>query len=88
MYRQPFGYPELKRILVNRIGLPEEAVSDDLATSFESLGLDSLGRVEMLLAVQQDYDLVVSDSDALEFVTMSDAITYVNGRLDEMEEVA
>jgi len=83
MTTEPFGYPELREILVERVGLPEDLVSEDASISFDALGLDSLARVEVLLAVQQRYDLDVPDADAVHFSTLGDAIAYVNARLGE-----
>ncbi len=82
-----FGPAELEEILVDRVGLRPEQVPEDLGCTFEELGLDSLALVEVLLAVQQRYDFVVPDEDAARFVTLGDAIAYVNERL-EAEAVA
>ena len=72
-----FGLPELKRILVDRVGLPETAVPDDPAATFVDLGLDSLARVEVALSMQQDYGIPVPDDAAQVFLTLQDPIDYV-----------
>ena len=72
-----FGLPELKRILVDRVGLPETAIPDDTATTFGELGLDSLARVEVVLAIKQDHDIPVPDDAAQQFLTLQDPIDYV-----------
>ena len=46
-----FTFADVKNILVNRIGLPEDAVKDDPNQTFEDLGLDSLAFVEIQLAM-------------------------------------
>jgi acyl carrier protein len=73
----PFGFPELKRILVDRVGLPETAIPEDTATTFGELGLDSLARVEVVLAIQQDHDIPVPDDAAQLFTTLQDPIDYI-----------
>ncbi len=83
MSHPPFGSAELKEILVGRVGLAEQQVPEDLATPFADLGLDSLALVEVLLAIQQRYDLVVPDEDAEHFGTLGETIAYVNTRLAE-----
>jgi acyl carrier protein len=77
MSEATFGLPELKRILVDRVGLPETAVPDDAATTFGELGLDSLARVEVVLAIQQDHGIPVPDHAAQLFLTLQDPIDYI-----------
>jgi acyl carrier protein len=80
-----FTFADVKNILVNRIGLPEDAVTDDPNLSFEDLGLDSLAFVEIQLAIQQDYGFTIPDEDAEKITTVGDAIEYSNRRLQEQE---
>jgi acyl carrier protein len=80
-----FTFADVKEILVNRIGLPEDAVTDDPNLSFEDLGLDSLAFVEIQLAIQQDYGFTIPDEDAEKITTIGDAIEYSNRRLQEQE---
>jgi acyl carrier protein len=75
-----FGLDELKEILVGRVGLPEGAVPDDTGTAFTDLGLDSLARVELVLAIQQDLGIPVTDEAAQGFLTLQDPIDYVNAQ--------
>jgi acyl carrier protein len=82
MARQ-FGFAELKTILVERVGLPEEEVIDDPSTTFDQLGLDSLAFVEIQLAVQQEYGFTIPDQDAHHIKSFKDAIDYTNRRLQE-----
>lgn len=76
-----FGLDELKEILVERVGVPEGAIPQDTATPFTDLGLDSLARVEIVLAIQQDLEIPVSDEAAQGFVTLQDPIDFVNEQL-------
>jgi acyl carrier protein len=80
-----FTFADVKNILVNRIGLPEDAVTDDPDLSFEDLGLDSLAFVEIQLAIQQDYGFTIPDEDAEKITTVGEAIEYSNRRLQEQE---
>jgi acyl carrier protein len=81
--QEQFSMTEMKDILVNRVGLPEDAVGDDPSRSFDDLGLDSLAFVEIQLAVQQQYGFAIPDEDAATIHTMQDAIDYTNRRLQE-----
>ena len=77
------GLEDLKRILVDRVGLPEEDIPDDLSTTFEEMGLDSLAFMEIALAVEQEYGLQVDEEDADRIQTFGEALDYVNSRLAE-----
>ena len=81
--QQQFSFEDLKDILVNRVGLSEDAVKDDPNATFEDMGLDSLAFVEIQLAVQQQYGFTIPDEDAQEIQTVQDAIDYTNRRLAE-----
>jgi acyl carrier protein len=78
-------FEDVKNILVHRVGLPEDAVVEDLDLTFDELGLDSLAFVEIQLAMQQDYGFAIPDEDAEQITTIGQAIDYVNRRLQEQE---
>jgi len=80
---QEFTFEDLRNILVNRVGLPEDAVVDDPSASFEDMGLDSLAFVEIQLAIQQDFGFTIPDEDAQQITTVGEAIDYSNRRLQE-----
>jgi acyl carrier protein len=80
---QAFTFADLKRILVDRVGLPEEGVLDDPDAKFEDMGLDSLAFVEVQLAMQQEYGFEIPDEDASEIQTVGEAIEYVNRKISE-----
>jgi acyl carrier protein len=87
MSTAPFTHADLKRILVERIGLSEADVPDDGDVLFADLGLDSLAVVEIQLAVQQLYGFTIPDEDAGTIRSSAEAIDYVNGRLAAPEAV-
>lgn len=83
MAAQTFTFDDIKRILVERVGLNEDDVVDDPDATFESMGLDSLAFVEIQLAMQQEYGFTIPDEDAETITTVGQAIDYVNRRLTE-----
>jgi acyl carrier protein len=85
MATQTFTFEDVKRILVERVGMDEADVSDDPNATFESMGLDSLAFVEIQLAMQQEYGFTIADEDAERIQTVGEAIDYVNERLAEQE---
>jgi acyl carrier protein len=80
-----FSFEDLKRILVDRVGLPEADVVDDRDATFEDMGLDSLAFVEIQLAMQQEYGFTIPDEDAEEILSVGQAMDYVNRRIAEQE---
>jgi len=80
-----FTFADLKDILVNRIGLPDESVVDDREATFDDMGLDSLAFIEIQLAMQQEYGFSIPDEDAEDIHNVGQAIDYVNQRLSGQE---
>ena len=80
---QTFTFDDVKRILVERVGVAEENISDDPDATFEDMGLDSLAFVEIQLAIQQEYGFTIPDEDADKLQTVGQGIDYVNERLAE-----
>ena len=80
-----FTFEDVKRILVERVGVAEENVSDDPDATFEDMGLDSLAFVEIQLAIQQEYGFTIPDEDADKLQTVGQGIEYVNQRLAEQD---
>jgi acyl carrier protein len=78
-----FTFEDVKRILVERVGVPEEKVLNDPDATFEDMGLDSLAFVEIQLAIQQEYGFSIPDEDAEKLTTVGQGIEYVNQRLAE-----
>jgi acyl carrier protein len=80
---EQFTFDDLKRILVDRVGLAEENVVDDPNATFDEMGLDSLAFVEVQLAMQQEYGFTIPDEDAADITTVGQAIEYVNRKIAE-----
>ena len=85
MEEQRFTFKDLKHILVDRVGIPEAQVSDDLNKTFEDMGLDSLAIVDMQLAIQQKYGIQIGDGEAVHIKTAGAAIEFTNRRINEKE---
>jgi acyl carrier protein len=80
-----FTFDDLKRLLVDRIGMSEEEVGDDPSLAFDDMDLDSLAFEEIQLALENAYGFSISYEDAQTIRTLGDAIDYTNRRLDERE---
>jgi acyl carrier protein len=78
-----FGFEDLKRILVERVGIPEDEIGHDMTATFDDIGLDSLAFVEIQLAVQQEYGFSIDDDEAQHISSFQDAIDFTNRKLQE-----
>jgi acyl carrier protein len=78
-----FTFDDLKRLLVERIGMSEDEVGNDPSVKFDDLDLDSLAFEEIQLALENAYGFSISYEDAQTIVTLGDAIAYTNRRLGE-----
>lgn len=66
----------IKSIVVETLGVSADEVTED-ASFIEDLGADSLDIVELIMALEEEYDIEISDEDAEKITTVGDAVTYV-----------
>ncbi len=67
---------KVKSIIVEQLGVDEEEVTPD-ASFVDDLGADSLDTVELVMALEEHFDLQIPDEDAEKIVTVGDAIQYI-----------
>jgi acyl carrier protein len=72
----------LKKIVVEQLGVDEEQVTPE-ASITDDLGADSLDRVELVMAIEQEFNIEISDEDAEKIETIQDAVNYVQKRVEE-----
>ncbi len=69
-------FDTVKGIVVEQLGVEEEEVS--LESSFiEDLGADSLDIVELIMALEEEFELEVPDEDAEKLLTVGDVVDYI-----------
>ncbi len=70
----------LKDIIVDQLGVEDDLVTMD--TSFtDDLEADSLDMVELMMAIEEEYDIEISEDDAETIVTVGDAVSYINSKI-------
>ena len=67
---------KVKSIIVEQLGVDEEEVTPD-ASFVDDLGADSLDTVELVMALEEHFDIQIPDEDAEKIVTVGDAIQYI-----------
>lgn len=67
----------VKKIVVEQLGVKEEEVKN--SSSFvDDLGADSLDTVELVMALEEEFETEIPDEDAEKITTVQQAIDYVN----------
>jgi acyl carrier protein len=67
----------VKKIVVEQLGVKEEEVNTGSAF-VEDLGADSLDTVELVMALEEEFDIEIPDEDAEKITTVQQAVDYVN----------
>ena len=66
----------VREIIITELGVEEEQVTDE-ASFMEDLGADSLDTVELVMALEEEFELEIPDSDTEKMRTVADAIRYI-----------
>ncbi|MFB6466607.1 acyl carrier protein [Cytobacillus sp. Hz8] len=67
------------KIIVDRLGVEESQIT--LEASFkDDLGADSLDVVELVMELEDEFDMEISDDDAEKISTVGDAVNYINSK--------
>jgi acyl carrier protein len=64
-------------IIVEQLGVSEEEVTLE-ASFIEDLGADSLDLVELIMAMEEEFGIEISDEDAEKIQTVQDVVNYIN----------
>ncbi|RKU09224.1 acyl carrier protein [Candidatus Poribacteria bacterium] len=67
----------LIEIIAHQLGIDADNVTPD-ASFMEDLGADSLDTVELVMALEEEFDLEIPDSDAEKIQTVQDALDYLD----------
>lgn len=67
-------------LIVEQLGVAEEEVSSS-ASFFDDLGADSLDIVELVMSMEEEFDVEIADEDVEKMRTIGDALDYLRNRL-------
>ncbi|RUQ38265.1 MAG: acyl carrier protein [Candidatus Competibacteraceae bacterium] len=70
----------VKKIIIEQLGVKEEQVTNE-ASFVEDLGADSLDTVELVMALEEEFELEIPDEDAEKITTVQQAIGYIASHL-------
>ena len=71
----------VSEIIVEQLGISKEEVVTE-ASFIDDLGADSLDIVELVMAIEEEFDIEIPDDDAEKIQTIGAAIAYIKERLE------
>lgn len=69
-------FEKVKAIIVEQLGVTETTVTME-ASFIDDLGADSLDIVELIMALEEEFDIEIPDADAEKVVTVGDVVDYI-----------
>jgi acyl carrier protein len=72
----------VKEIIVEQLGVNESEVNPE-AKFVDDLGADSLDLVELVMALEEEYNIEISDEEAEKILTVGDAIEFIQARVTQ-----
>lgn len=69
-------FEKVKNIIVEQLGVAETAVTME-ASFIDDLGADSLDIVELIMAIEEEFDIEIPDADAEKVVSVGDVVEYI-----------
>ncbi|MBR7163772.1 MAG: acyl carrier protein [Clostridia bacterium] len=73
-------FEKVKKVIAEQMGVDEASISKD--TSFvDDLGADSLDVVELVMALEEEFDMEFSDGEAENMKTIGDVVEYIKAQM-------
>jgi len=69
-------FDEVKEVVVEQLNVSPDEVTED-SKFVEDLGADSLDVVELVMALEEKFDIEIPDEDAEKITTVKDAIQFI-----------
>ncbi len=72
---------KVKNIIVEQLGVDTESVTPE-ASFIDDLGADSLDIVELVMTMEEEFDLEIPDEDAEKIKTVADVVNYIKSNVN------
>ena len=70
---------KVKKIIVDQLGVSADEVKPE-ASFVDDLGADSLDLTELIMAMEEEFDIEIADDDAQKILKVQDAISYIEAK--------
>ena len=70
---------KVKRIIIDQLGVDEKEVTPE-ASFIEDLGADSLDLTELIMAMEEEFDIEIADEEAQKLLKVKDALAYIESK--------
>jgi len=77
-----FSEEQVKQIIMDQLGVSADQVTPQ-ASFIDDLGADSLDTVELVMALEEEFDIEIPDEDAEKMKTVQDALDYLKKHVGE-----
>jgi acyl carrier protein len=71
---------KLRELVIDRLNVEDDQIKPD-ASFVEDLGADSLDIVELIMGIEEEFDVEIPDEDAEKLTNVGEALAYVKGKL-------
>lgn len=72
-------FEKVQKIIVDQIGANAEDVKPE-SSFVEDLGADSLDLTELIMAMEEEFDIEIADEDAQKILKVQDAVNYIESK--------
>ena len=78
---------QIKEAIVEKLGVEESKVTPN-ASFINDLGADSLDTVELVMALEEEFETEIPDEDAEKIITIKDAVKYIVEHMEKEEKAS
>ncbi|MEW9094007.1 MAG: acyl carrier protein [Clostridiaceae bacterium] len=75
-------FKKVKNIISEQLGIGSEEITMD-SSFIDDLGADSLDVVELIMALETEFDLEIPDEEAEKISTVGDVVDYIKANVEE-----
>ncbi len=73
---------QIKAIIAEQLGVSESSITNE-SSFVDDLGADSLDTVELVMALEEEFETEIPDENAEQITTVQEAINFITERLEE-----
>lgn len=75
-------FDKIKNIISEQLGVEKDEITMD-SSFIDDLGADSLDIVELIMALETEFDIEIPDEDAEKVTTVGDVVDYIKSHVEE-----